>query len=500
MTLAAILPCLLAAAAMTVSAQAMAPFHAVPADPQASPAARKLLSDLSADCGRRTWSGQHGTGELDRIAADSGRSPLVIEQDFMDYSRSRIAFGAGGKRITEDMIALGKAGHVLAFSWHWNAPTNLPNTPKQPWWSGFYTRATTFDLAAALADTNSLQYQLMLGDIDAVAVELKKVATNGLPVLWRPLHEAEGRWFWWGARGPEPFKQLWRLMFHRLTVDHGLHNLVWVFTGEKEDWYPGDDVVDVVGVDAYPKDRSDLLLNRWEPLAKRFAGRKLIALTEFGSMPQIDRMQSNGVWWAWFSPWPGMLRHASNNLIERVYRSPGVLSLPASPAPPPAAAAPALQLWWPQEGTEICSHEFTADGQLDATNITVSAEIRSDQSTNSLDAVVDRNGHFWLESVPVTGKTNTLTVTARNKAGQSSTLQIQVLKSDTVISIDPFSPDELWKPRARLTGGVFPGRRQVWINGIPAEVDRDGRWIAEEVPVPATNHGGKGMFHTSTRP
>ena len=42
--------------------------------------------------------------------------------------------------------------------------------------------------------------------MDAIALQLKKVASNNIPVLWRPLHEAAGGWFWWGAKGAEPFK------------------------------------------------------------------------------------------------------------------------------------------------------------------------------------------------------------------------------------------------------------------------------------------------------
>ena len=69
-------------------------------------------------------------------------------------------------------------------------------------------------------------YQLILRDIDAIAVELQKFENAGVPVIWRPLHEAQGNatdatgngaWFWWGAHGPTAFKQLWRLMHDRLT-------------------------------------------------------------------------------------------------------------------------------------------------------------------------------------------------------------------------------------------------------------------------------------------
>jgi mannan endo-1,4-beta-mannosidase len=315
----------------SVRAEVAAAPPAVPAalaDAQATPAARDLQSRLAGGYGRETWSGLcYETNDLAHVYAASGRQPAIVAGDFMDYSPSRVAFGGRPKDGTESMIALSRAGYVITMCWHWNAPTNLINSRAQPWWRGFYTEATTFDVAKALAHTNSAEYALLLRDMDAIAVQLKKFSDADVPVLWRPLHEAEGGWFWWGARGPKPFKALWRLLYQRLTDEHHLHNLVWVFAGEKPDWYPGDDVVDVIGVDAYPKDPGDLLAPRWQGLQKRFKGRKLIALTEFGGVPDIPRMQAAGVWWAYFASWYGTVKTVPDATIARVFRAPTVVTL-----------------------------------------------------------------------------------------------------------------------------------------------------------------------------
>jgi len=152
-------------------------------------------------------------------------------------------------------------------------------------------------------------------------VPIHELQAAGLPVLWRPLHEPEGAWFWWGAKGTEPFKQLWRLMYDRYTNHHGLNNLIWVLASEHPDWYPGDDVVDIVGVDAYPDDRSDPLVGRWEPLVERFDGKKLLALTEFGGVPDVPAMQFLGVWWSFFASWTGDLGPGSmaTDDLQRIY-------------------------------------------------------------------------------------------------------------------------------------------------------------------------------------
>lgn len=309
------------------------PVPAVPVDPQATAATRMLLAKLSGDYGKVTWSAQQDAAELAYIQKTTGRSPLIVAGDFMDYSPTRVVHGTLPVHYTEEMIALGRAGHVLAFSWHWNAPAHLLNTADRPWWRGFYTKATTFDVAAALANPGSAEYALILRDIDTIALQLKKLAAAGMPVLWRPLHESEGGWFWWGARGPEPFKQLWRLLYQRLTEHHGLHNLIWVLTSEDPAWYPGDDVVDVVGVDAYPRNRADTLSGRWGKLRARFDGKKLIALTEFGGVPDIERMRSAGVTWSWFMPWTGENGPSSMpaDAIIRIYNSPAVVTLEKPP-------------------------------------------------------------------------------------------------------------------------------------------------------------------------
>ena len=163
--------------------------------------------------------------------------------------------------------------------------------------------------------------------MDAIAVQLQKFQAAHVPVLWRPLHEAQGGWFWWGAKGPEPFKKLWRLIHDRLVNVHGLHNLIWVdCSGLDPKWYPGDDVVDVIGIDAYPSDPADPLDNTWDTLGTQYGGRKLIALTEFGGVPDIAHAQQHGVRWAYFVSWTGDLgpHKMTPPELKRLYNEPAV--------------------------------------------------------------------------------------------------------------------------------------------------------------------------------
>ena len=190
-------------------------------------------------------------------------------------------------------------------------------------------------------------YALLMTDIDMVAGELRKLADRGIPVLWRPLHEAEGGWFWWGAKGPRPFVQLWRLMHDRLTRMQGLHNLIWVYTGTANpDWYPGDDVVDIIGIDEYPADVRDPLSATWDDVQASFGGRKLVALSEFGGAPDMAAARRLGVTWAYFASWNKDLgpRKMEPATLKSIYTDPGVINLVELPKdrwkPPAKDAVP----------------------------------------------------------------------------------------------------------------------------------------------------------------
>jgi mannan endo-1,4-beta-mannosidase len=304
-----------------------------------SPAARALMKTLVDAYGDQTFSGAISDEDHEYIRTTTGATPAIAAGDLIDYTPSRIEHGVDPSKETERLIAAHRAGQIVTLCWHWNAPANLidkkehvdtnGNKVDASWYRGFYTNATTFDFAAALDHPDSREYRLLIRDIDAIAVQLRRLRAASVPVLWRPLHESDGKWFWWGTRGPDQFKKLWRLLFERLTVHHGLDNLIWVYTYNDPNWYPGDDVVDIVGVDAYPSKDNDTLASTWSAALKAFDGRKLIALTEFGGVPDIDRMHRLGIRWSYFASWSGPLGPQKNDRSDliRIYQSPCVRNL-----------------------------------------------------------------------------------------------------------------------------------------------------------------------------
>jgi mannan endo-1,4-beta-mannosidase len=308
-------------------------------DPHSTQAARALMAYLADQYGEHTLSGTIEGPDVDYVREVTGQSPAIIASDMLDITTAPIRYDGVVPGQTEQMIERARQGHILSYCWHWRSPSGLldktivhPDGSKEKarWYMGFYTRATTFDLEAALAHPEGTDYALLMTDIDMVAGELRKLASRGIPVLWRPLHEAEGGWFWWGAKGPKPFVQFWRLLYDRLTRVDGLHNLIWVYTGTANpDWYPGDDVVDIIGIDEYPADVRDPLSATWDNIQARFSGRKLVALSEFGGAPDLVNARRLGVTWSYFASWNkdlGPLK-MDRPALKRIYNDPRVINL-----------------------------------------------------------------------------------------------------------------------------------------------------------------------------
>ncbi|WP_159884530.1 glycosyl hydrolase [Paenibacillus puerhi] len=274
-------------------------------NPNATMETRALMNYLVSQYGQKIISGQQELSSVEWIYQQTGKLPAIFSTDLMDYSPSRVQYGATSNEV-EKMINWFQNGGIVALCWHWNAPAGLYNEPEKEWWRGFYTDSTSFDVKYALDNPDSEDNKLLMRDIDAIAIQLKRLQDAGVPILWRPLHEAEGGWFWWGAKGPEATKQLWRLMYDRLTNYHGLNNLIWVWNSEKADWYPGNDVVDIASIDIYnPAGDYNPIIANFDNLVSLVKDKKIIGLAENGPIPDPDLLQTYGADWSFFNTWTG---------------------------------------------------------------------------------------------------------------------------------------------------------------------------------------------------
>lgn len=304
-------------------------------NPNASKEAKTLMSYLVKNYGKSMLSGQTGLDNVSWIEKATGKKPAVVGFDLIEYSPTRAEHGAVSYEI-ESAIGWHKQGGIATFLWHWNAPTGIIDEKGKEWWRGFYADSVTFDLEYALSHPDSEDYKLLLNDIDVIAAQLKRLSDANIPILFRPLHEAEGGWFWWGAKGPEPAKSLYRILYDRLVNKHGLNNLIWVWNSVLPEWYPGDDVVDIVSVDSYPNagDHSPII-NHYENLVALVKDKKLVAVTENGSIPDPDITKQYGANWSWFMTWEGDYlidgKHNSQDMLNKIFNHPDVITLDELP-------------------------------------------------------------------------------------------------------------------------------------------------------------------------
>ena len=303
---------------------------AAPVNPRASPAACALYQRLIAEFGHRTFTGQHeATPErptrVDQVEQlTGGPLPAVLGLDMLRYSHA-LAQPHGDQVIEQALASSRDRGALVTISWHWMSPDGQGD----PVWSSFSTAKTTFDIRR-VADKSSYEHRVVLRDLDRIAAQLTRLRDAGVPVLWRPLHEAEGRWFWWGAHGPEPTRHLYRLMFDRFTRHHGLDNLLWVWTStdddDARDWYPGDDYVDFVVADLYyPPGFHGDSFTTFDALRERYRGRKPLALGECGALPELTARAP----WLWFLTWDDYITRAEINPpehVKQVYSSPRAIT------------------------------------------------------------------------------------------------------------------------------------------------------------------------------
>lgn len=274
--------------------------------------------------GKEIHSGVMDMKEAGWLQANTGKYPALLGLDLMNHTRNYSWFDKN-ILISEAREWYSKNG-LLAVCWHWRDP--LRKTEE------FYTDRTTFDVSR-ITDTLSPEYLAMVSDIDIIAGYLKTLQQEEIPVLFRPLHEASGKWFWWGAKGPEPCKALWKLIFTRLTGKHQLKNLIWVWTTDAASdnltWYPGNEYVDILGVDIYPPngDFGSQILT-FDKVREVFKGKKMITLSENGVIPDPENLTADECRWSWFMTWSGdFTRNSAINPLDywkRVLEHPYVIT------------------------------------------------------------------------------------------------------------------------------------------------------------------------------
>ena len=307
-----------------------------PVTPEPTESAQKLYNFLLSNFGKRTISGVmterpfENNGqytpqdfdtqtELSYINKASGKNVVLVGFDFLHSSgkSSDQQWYQGYTHASLEMAkTVWKKGGIPQFNWHWKDPMHdveafytesSGNTPFTEFSIGL-----AYDTTTGKWKTDSDEYKALMRDMEMIADSLLTLQKEGVAVLWRPLHEASGKWFWWGTDGAKPCVALYKLIFDTFVNKKGLHNLIWVWTTDEApdalDWYPGDEYVDVVGRDYYyyPREANHAsLVSSFEKVKEMYGAKKIVTLSENGSVPYPDEMKADGANWSWFMPWYG---------------------------------------------------------------------------------------------------------------------------------------------------------------------------------------------------
>jgi mannan endo-1,4-beta-mannosidase len=325
---------------------------AQPVNPDATPAARALLHDLDTISGHATISGQHNYPNTvsrysDRVYDLTGEYPGIFGQDFGFSGGDDKDSALGRPSMIEEVIRQYRNGAVIALTWHSVRPTDDEPVTFHDSVQG---HLTDWEWHQVLTPGTDL-YMRWCRQVDRIAGYLKELQDAGVPVLFRPYHEMNGNWFWWGGRpGLEGSAALYRQIYDRYVHVHHLNNLVWVWNvnspsasaGPVASYFPGAAYADVLTMDIYgpfSQEFYDQMVALADPLHKP------IALAEVGAMPSLTTLAAQPRW-TYFMMWSG-LEEGANSLdqLQTIFHAPNIinrgdsrLSAPlAAPATPPAS-------------------------------------------------------------------------------------------------------------------------------------------------------------------
>lgn len=306
-----------------------------PCNPNASPEARKLYAYLRSVYGKHILAGQQeycgshcynknayesqgkpinyfedNEAEFEYIQEQTGEQPAIRGIDFLFYNTTQPYFDDAPERV----IAWYKEkGGIPTVTYHWNVPTDGKDSTD----AAFYVEGTGNTPFTNFSATNAVkegtwENDKINADIALLAEQLGKARDAGVPILFRPLHEAEGAWFWWGAEGPEACVNLYRYLYNKLVNEYKLNNLLWIWTcstsAHAAEWYPGDKYVDFQGCDKYNA------INNSEPnpsaisatfysMVGQTKGQKMVVMSENDTIPSLENLVNDKAAWLYFCPW-----------------------------------------------------------------------------------------------------------------------------------------------------------------------------------------------------
>lgn len=280
-----------------------------PCNPDAQQCVKDVMQYLSDITYEKLITGQHtqtmAQEELHYIEEVTGKRPALLGFELLSYSPNINYLDTDEEcmtEVTENYGMLKRAWEwaekkgLITFTWHWFSP--LGGRSKS-----FFSVNTDFDASRAVID-GTPEHAALISDMDMMAGLLRPFCEKQIPILWRPFHEGDGNWFWWGVKGADTVKKLFRLMYDRYTNVHKLNNLIWVWNSQAPECYPGDDVVDIISRDMYPtshdhNSQSGMYYNLLEITRQP----KIALIGETGTIPSAEAVVKEHIGWASYMTW-----------------------------------------------------------------------------------------------------------------------------------------------------------------------------------------------------
>jgi mannan endo-1,4-beta-mannosidase len=202
---------------------------AEPVDPDLIPEARKVLEYLESVQGKKILTGISGSQDAqpEAVLHMTGREPAIAGGDVAGFHRK---WDQTYRQVMQGTVDRSirwwrEKGGIVALQYHWMKPGD----PEGSAWVDRPRGSGRLDLAKAITPGTE-EHRAVIEDLKVTADYLQQLADARVPVLWRPLHEIDGGWFWWtDPQTPENTAALWRLMFDYFVRERKLHNLIWVY-------------------------------------------------------------------------------------------------------------------------------------------------------------------------------------------------------------------------------------------------------------------------------
>jgi len=301
-----------------------------PVNPAATPAARQLLDYLYTLPGRAILSGQHNqmprmSTVSERVQQITGRYPVMWggEWGFSDdrHDTDNVKYRP---RFLQQIREQHEQGRIICVTYHQASPTVGEPCGFE---GGVIANLTDSEWDELLTPETAL-HQVWVEHVDRLTEGLK--AVSDIPIIFRPYHEMNGSWFWWGGDA-DRFKALWTMIYDRYVNVHQLHNLLWAWTCDRpwaglEAFYPGHETVDILGTDIYPApDRPETYPQEWWDRMSSIAEGRPIGLSEASEFPKLEIFDRQP--YAWFMGWDGLtFTGNTESALKELYNSPRVIS------------------------------------------------------------------------------------------------------------------------------------------------------------------------------